>query len=68
MKHMTVPRSTIKYQKMDSGLIPGNPHPFTQMIGIIFPIISLWNYPAHISRSHLFSVLAHILCGVFLSE
>ena len=44
---MTVPRPTIKGQKVGSGPIPGNPHPFPEIVGIIFPFISLWNCPAH---------------------
>ena len=44
---MTVLRLTIKGQKEGSGPIPGNPHPFPKIVGIILPFISLWNYPVH---------------------
>ena len=35
-----------KDQKMSSGPIPGNLHPFPKIAGIILPFFSLWNYPA----------------------
>ena len=44
---MTVLRPAIKGQKVGSGPVPRNLHPFPQITGIIFPLISLWNYPAH---------------------
>ena len=45
---------------MGSGEIFENPHPFPEIVGIILPLISLWNYPApknqppHISGSLAF--------------
>jgi len=44
---MTVPRLTIRDQKERGGLVPGNLHPFLQTVGMILPLISLRNYPAH---------------------
>ena len=64
---MTVPRMTIKDQKVGNSPIPGNLHPFPNIIGIILPLISLWNYPGHkseprhISRQQSPSAMAHIL-------
>ena len=40
-------KATIKGQRVGGGPIPGNPHPFPEIVGIILPLISLWNYPAH---------------------
>jgi len=40
---MVVPRVTIKGQKVGSGPIPGNLCPFSKIVGIILPLISLWN-------------------------
>lgn len=34
-------------QKVGNGTIPRNPCPFLQTVGIILPLISLWNYLAH---------------------
>ena len=36
-----------KGQNLGSGPVPENPHSFLQIIGIILPLNSLWNYPAH---------------------
>jgi len=36
---MTIQRPIIKSQS--GGPIPGNPHPFPQIVGIILPLISL---------------------------
>ena len=36
-----------KEQGVGSGPIPGNLYPFPKIIGIIIPLISLWNYPTH---------------------
>lgn len=37
-----------KGQKVGSGSVPGNPTPSLQYLdGIILPLVSLWNYPAH---------------------
>ena len=44
---MTVPRLTIKGQKVGDDQISGNPCPFPKIVGITLPLISLWNYPAH---------------------
>ena len=30
---------------MGGDLIPGNPHPFPRITGILLPLISLWSYP-----------------------
>ena len=38
---MTVPRLTIKDQKVGGGPILGNLRPFPQIVGIILPLISL---------------------------
>ena len=32
-------------QKVGGGPIPGNPHHFPKIAGILLPLISLWNYP-----------------------
>ena len=40
-------RLTIKGQKVGSGPIPGNLHPFPQIIWIILTFISLWDYILH---------------------
>ena len=42
---MTVPRPTIKDQQVCGGPIPGNPHPFPKITGILVSLISQWNYP-----------------------
>ena len=44
---ITVLRPTIKGQKVGSDPIPRNLHPFPKILGIILPLISLWNYPAY---------------------
>ena len=51
---MTVPRRTIKGQKVGSGPIPGNPHPFPKIAGILLPLISLWNYPPLLKLTTLY--------------
>ena len=38
---MAVPRLTIKGQKVGAGPIPGNPCPFSKIVGIILPLVSL---------------------------
>ena len=38
---LTIPRLTIKGQKVGSDPIPGNPHPFFKVVGIILSLISL---------------------------
>ena len=43
----TVPRPTVKGQKVGGGPISGNLRPFSKIIGIILPLVSLWNYPDH---------------------
>ena len=40
----TVSRPTVKGQKVGGGPIPGKPRPFPKIVGIILPLISLWNY------------------------
>ena len=49
--HPEVPRQLqgwhINDQKVGSGLIPRNFHSFPKIAGVILPLISLWNYPAH---------------------
>ena len=36
-----------KRPKVGGGTNPRNPRPFPQITGIIIPLVSLWNYPAH---------------------
>ena len=67
---MTVPRLIIKGQKVSSGPLPRNPFPFPQIVGIILPLISLGNYPAHINKPpQILGTLTwedlHYFCGVF---
>ena len=52
---MTVPRLTIKGQKVGSGPIPGNPHSFPKIVGTILLLISLGNkkQAPHNSGPHL---------------
>ena len=70
---MTVLRPTIKGQKVGSGPVPGNLGPFPKIVGIIFPLISLWNYtahknwPRHISGPLAFLDGPHSVCGVCIS-
>ena len=68
---MTILRPIINGQKVGRGPVPGNPHPFPQIIGIILPLISLWNYPVHKKVSTLYtealfllSEMAHTLRSV----
>ena len=68
---LTVPRLIIKGQKVGRGPIPGNLHSFSELVGTILPLISLWNFPAHrtnhpISQSLWPSEMAHTLWNVFL--
>jgi len=70
---MTVPRLIIKGQKVSSGPIPRNPCPFPQTVGIILPLISLGNYPAHVNYPpHILGTLTwedlHSICGVCFSQ
>ena len=44
--HQDISEMTIKGQKVGGGLIPGNPGLFLEIVGIILPLINLWNYPA----------------------
>ena len=37
----------MKDQEVGGGPISENPYLFSKIIGIILPLISLWNYPAH---------------------
>jgi len=38
---LTVPRPTLKGQKVGDGLIPGNLCPFLNTVGIILPLMNL---------------------------
>ena len=38
-------KANSKGEKVRSGPIPGNLHPFSHRAGIFLPLISLWNYP-----------------------
>ena len=49
---MIVSRLTIKGQKVGSSPVPRNLHRFPKIVGIIFPLISLWNCSAHKSQPH----------------
>ena len=40
---MMVPTMTAKGQKVGTDPIPGNPHPFPKIAGILLPLISLYN-------------------------
>ena len=71
---MTVPRLTTKGQKVGSGPIPGNPHPFPKVAAIFFPLISLWNYPPlwklttpYPGASLTFRYGPHSFCGMWFS-
>ena len=44
---MTVSGPMIKGQNVGCGAIPGNPCPFLEIVGLILPLISLWNYKVH---------------------
>ena len=46
IRESPVPKPNIKGQKVGGGSILGNPHPFPNIVAIILPLISLWNYPA----------------------
>ena len=67
---MIASRLTKKGQEAGSSPIPGNPHPFPKVVGIILPLINLWNYPAHknyppcILRTLTFWDSPHSVCGV----
>ena len=39
--------------KVDSDPISGSPCPFSKMVGIILPLVSLWNYPDY-KNYHIF--------------
>ena len=41
METMTVSTPTIREQKVGGDPIPGNPHPFPKIVGIIVPLTSL---------------------------
>ena len=47
METMRVSTPTVREQKAGRDPVPGNPHPFPKTAGIIVPLTSLWNYPAH---------------------
>ena len=44
---MTVLRLAIKAPKVSGNLISRNPHSFPQIVEIIFPLVSLWNYQTY---------------------
>ena len=46
-RHMTAVSPTMKGQKVDKNPIPGNLYPFPEIVKIIVPLTSLWNYPAY---------------------
>ena len=46
IRESPVPKPNIKGQKVGGGSILGNLHPFPNIVAIILPLISLWNYPA----------------------
>ena len=43
----TVPKHCQKTKEWAGGQNPGNLHPFPKTVGIIFLLISIWNYPAY---------------------
>ena len=45
-------RLTRKAKNVGGGPAPGDLHPFPQIVGIILPVVSLWNYPTHKNDSH----------------
>ena len=47
---MTVLRLTIRGQKVNHGIIPGNLCPFPQIIGIFLPLIRLITQPVKTNR------------------
>ena len=55
---MTVPRPTIKDQNVGGGPVPGNLHPFPKIVEIILPLISLYNYWVHKTKSESRSVVS----------
>ena len=69
----TVLRLTIKGQKVSVSQSLEIPSPFPKIAGIILPLISLWNYPAHknktphISESLAFWDSPHSVFGVCTS-
>ena len=74
MTHPEAPwqlQGSIKRPK--SGPTPRNLQPLPRILGIILPLISPWNYPAHTSwpshmwRPHPPSGMAHPVCGVCFS-
>ena len=38
---MTVPRLTIEGQKVGGGPVPGDPRPFSKVVGVILPLVGL---------------------------
>ena len=62
----TVLNLTLKTQKVGSGLIPGNPHPFPKIVRPFFPLISLRNYQTHKNKlSHISGLLSLRRCTTF---
>ena len=60
-------KALLKDQGVGGGWNPGNLHPFPKIVGIILPLISIWNYPAYKNHPRQISGLcspsatAHIL-------
>ena len=52
---MTVLRPSMKGQNVSSSPMPEYLLPVRKIVGIIFPLISLWNYPAHKNPVQLLS-------------
>ena len=48
----------MKDQKVGGGPIPGNPYLFSEIVEIILPLISLWNYPVHKKQPPIFAGLS----------
>ena len=64
---MRVTRPTIKGQKVGGVPIPRNPRPFSKIVRLFLPLLSLWNYPAPQINHPIFgayllsSEISHIL-------
>ena len=63
-----------KHQGVGGSPNPENLHPFPKRVGIILPLISIWNYPTYtkLTGPHFGATLAlcngpHSICGVCLS-
>ena len=66
-------KALLKDQGVGGGPNPGNVCPFPKIVGIILPLISIWNYPAYknypcyISSRYSPTAMAHTLWSVLLS-